>query len=49
MKKSTADAIINAFGKLKEQRDKSDAEAKTGKGKQDKLSKALQKELKEYR
>ena len=37
MKKSTGDAIISAFGKLKEQRDKADTEAKNGKGRQDKL------------
>ena len=43
MKKSTADAIIAVFGKLKEQRDKADTEAKNGKGKQDKLGAAVKK------
>ena len=43
MKKSTADAIISAFGKLKEQRDKADSEAKNGKGRQDKLGAAVKK------
>ena len=41
MKKSTGDAIISAFGKLKEQRDKSDTEAKNVKCKQDKLTKVV--------
>ena len=43
MKKSTGDAIISAFGKLKEQRDKADSEAKNGKGKQDKIGAAVKK------
>ena len=41
MKKSIADGIVNAFAKLKEQRDKADTEAKNGKGKQDKLAKVV--------
>ena len=43
MKKSTADGIVNAFAKLKEQRDKSDTEAKNSKGKQGKLGAAVKK------
>ena len=43
MKKSTGDAIISAFGKLKEQRDKSDTEAKNVKGKQGKLGAVVKK------
>lgn len=57
MKKSTADAIINVFGKLKDQRDKVKVEkdnlakvvAKLTRAEFDALPKALQKELSEYR